>query len=887
MVRNDYVAGWGLHWIRSHGEILDLSVYHRQEDLDLNGIFDIDTVMIPLKWDATLLEFAQRLREVSYEQLVEEGRVYDRYQGYSHWVNGEIEIVNWLDIESDPLLKIMRVVRTLFKMERDHFTPEEEENFAYLLKNSQVKNPLQMTRNLLKLLEDKDAAKELALLQEAHLFEKWLTPFNNLEVDFDQVEPLEYGRGCRGALGKLYALIKEIEDPNQRQIAITETMGCFDLGAEAIWLFEELFDSSEKDIETIYRVVEENGGLEKSFSKISASTILPKEEKQRLFLRLFIGGKERVEAENILREAFPGIDQKLLSSVANEGEVIRKGILTGIFNPIHHGHVEMIQEALDEMVLDEIILVPTEEEGNFEKPISWEDRFAMVSLATDSIVGAKVISREYKEQIKDGEEVALKTLMNEQPNVEWIRVIGSDYLASMTLKGKDLTENYSQLLVVQRDQVPLFQKEGSDSSTIFYKAHRLGEALHQRSHQGKRARQLAREGKDPSQAVPKPVAEYILKRKLYHLEPRVTCVTTNARKMEIIKKQFPECEQVAIDIPTTPSLSPEKVVKKKLEEAMTLRKEPLLVVEHFIKIKAMGDHFIPITDLTLQSLGAANIAALIEQKACDEATFLTIVGAVKKNSEIQFFAERAKGRLNASDLAKASYFDIEELFIPMGDEASLMENHPLERALLALKKSQSEQKLGFITGVFNPIHRGHLESILKAKEEFQLDRVMIVPTPATHHNEKPIEWEKRLEMIQLATKDLEGVDVIPYSYKPQLQESTGSALDKLFKENPNAHWFQLMGSDSFIRFQEQGRLESILDNENNSIVVFQRPGYEVDPLNLPRLHFLTAESVVGDEERGSSVVRQNIQKAQSITHLVTPEIEQYILDHHLYGEKEG
>ena len=155
LTRNDYVAGFGLHWLRKNGEILDLSVYHSKSDIDLNGIFDIDTTMIPLTPDFSLIDFAKKAKELSYEQLCEEGYLYDRYDGYMKWREGELRIINWLDIEADPLLKISRVVRTLFKNQRYSFTNEEEKNFRYLLNDAQVKNPLQMTRGLLKVLADK------------------------------------------------------------------------------------------------------------------------------------------------------------------------------------------------------------------------------------------------------------------------------------------------------------------------------------------------------------------------------------------------------------------------------------------------------------------------------------------------------------------------------------------------------------------------------------------------------------------------------------------------------------------------------------------------------------------------------------------------------------
>ncbi len=882
LVRNDYVAGWGLHWIRSNGEILDLSVYHSQADLDLNGIFDIDTVMIPLAYDETVVDFATRLREVSYEELVAEGKVYDRYGGYDQWTKGEIKIVNWLDIESDPLLKVMRVVRTLFKMNRDYFTQEEQENFGYLLDHAEVKNPLQMTRNLLKVLEDDRAEEELRLLQEAKLFKKWLKPLDGLDIALKEAPELDYGRGNRAALGKLYAMMYQIEGPHQRLSAIVETMEPFDLAAGAAWAFEELFDQSPCDVESVYSLVEEAPHFREDLRKIAASSVLPKEEKQLLFLRAIFRGNRGAETEQRVMTAFPEIDHELVISVAREADFLRKGIVTGVFNPVHLGHVEMIREALDEMALDEIILVPTEEVGNFEKPISWNDRYTMLSLAAADIERARVIPPEYHELLKVHHDVAIRTLKEEEPESVWVKVIGSDYFQALSQAGKDPLEECDHLLVVQRDQIPLFPHEALKEGKVFYKAHQMGEDGHQQSHLGKRARQLARsESKDLSEAVPKSVADYIAKRKLYQSHPQMSCLTTNGRKMEMVKRAFPNCEQIAIDIPNLSLLSPEKMVKMKMDQAMALRKEPLMVIEHFIKIKAISDHFIPITDLTFKSLGPANIATLMETKENNEVTFLTIVGLIKKDKEVELFSERVKGTLNIDELKQASYLDVESFFTPLDTLYSLLESHPLEQALFKVKNAQMPQKIGFLTGVFNPIHHGHLQSALKAKEAFGLDKVILIPTPATNHNEKPIAWEERVAMAELATQAYEGVEVISPSYKPDLVQGTTAALEKLFQAYPGASWYQIMGSDSYIRFVEQGRLEKALEDEHHSIVVFERPGYEVEVVDLPRLHFLPSDS----GESASSVVRDHIQKAQSITGLVPKEVEHYILDYHIYVQE--
>ena len=592
LTRNHYVAGFGLFWLRANGEILDLSVYHSKAELDLNGIFDIDTMMIPLRYPSSLKEFVEKAEEFPYPVLVENGDVYDRYDGYEKWVTGEVNIVNWLDIEADPILKVMRVVRTLFKNNRSSFTKEETENFRHLLKNASVDNPLQMTRSLLKILEDKEALAELDLLQKIGLFDHWLEIFKDFDfkgVDLGDAPILSYGRGDRTALGRLYHLIHSLPTEQHRLETLYTLMAPFDLASLATWLHEELCQEErifEEDIELSTEHVR----------KICFSTVLSLEEKRDLFLK---------EIE--------------------QNWVHRRGIVTGIFNPVHRGHTELFQEVLTEMVLDELVVVPTEGGSpHVELPICWEERYAMLKLVEGEIEGVKVLRPEYRKLIKKGEAYLLNTLIKEDPHVDWVRILGTDMLQTYCELGEYEREVCPQILVVQRGDIPFYPIE-SDKNRIYFKKHQPNPTSHQKSHQAKSARKLAREGKDTSELVPPYIADYIKTHRLYQNENALQCVTTNEGKFHSVQKLFPACEQVPLDLPLLHLENPEDSVKDKLQRAMLLGKFPLLVIEQFIKIKALSNHFIPLSDFTLQSLGVENLAHLIELHKNSEATLLTIV----------------------------------------------------------------------------------------------------------------------------------------------------------------------------------------------------------------------------------------------------------------------
>lgn len=886
LTRNQYVAGFGLHWIRSNGEILDLSVYHSKEDLDLNGIFDIDTVMIPLSSEMSLIEFAQKAEELPYQMLVDQQRVYDRYSGYAEWVAKRLRLVNWLDIESDSLLKVMRVVRTLFKMERPAFNEEESKNFQHLFERADVQNPLQMTRSLLKVLEDREALEELAELKRIGLFQKWLTPFLDLDfqtLTFNEVKPLEHGRGSKEALANLKHLIKQLPSQQKRLEAIARILSCYDLELCGEWFYDELFHDSLVDPQPLFTLIKEADGFAKRLTKIGFSTVLSDEARRELFLRALVFGKSEKEAEKKLQRTFPTLSASLIKQAASKSQTLRRGLFVGIFNPVHHGHLDTIQEAIVEMALDECIVAPVSGSGVFyEQAVSWQDRYAMLNLALQRIVEAKLAPKEFEKAMLEGEEAITRMLIKQDPDAEWVRLVGSDYFPEYCRLGLFKHDPCSEMLVIQRDQDPIILTEKGMEKRVHVKKHLPGTCSLQKRHQAKHARNLASQGKDPSSFVPKPVAEYILKHRLYQTDAPLFCITTNERKCQAVQKVFPEGKKLGFDIPTDYRYSCEEAVQKKLQKAMELEINPVLVVEHFVKIKALSEHFIPISDLTLKSLGPQNLALLMEAKQNHQAVFLTLVGFAKKDEEARLLKKMVKGRFDPRRLKEENYLDIEEQFFPEGSESPLLENHPLGEVLFDLKRQIRPEKIGFMTGVFNPVHYGHLEGALESKKRLGLDRVILIPTLATTHNEKPIAWEERVELVEKAVEGIDGLEVVSRSFKPFLEQGTGKMIEALFKQSPKGQFFHLMGSDSFERFAKQGRLEKALP-ERYEIIVIERPGFPLEKTTHPKVHVIEGRLSIGQEERASSTVRRRLQEGSSIAHLVPPKVEEAIKEKGLFS----
>lgn len=169
-----YNAGYGFFFKKPGQPEVDLSIYHSEADLKLNGIFDIDRTMIRLGEKQTLVSAVQELKAfpASYEKALKSGLIVDAHEGYRAWRAQKISIASWDQIINDPVLQSIRVVRSYSKAGYRSMPGEVATRISELVAGAPDTNRLQIVRNLAKLLEDADAARQLKFLAQVEAFAK-------------------------------------------------------------------------------------------------------------------------------------------------------------------------------------------------------------------------------------------------------------------------------------------------------------------------------------------------------------------------------------------------------------------------------------------------------------------------------------------------------------------------------------------------------------------------------------------------------------------------------------------------------------------------------------------------------------------------------------------
>ncbi len=191
----------------------------------------------------------------------------------------------------------------------------------------------------------------------------------------------------------------------------------------------------------------------------------------------------------------------------------------GSFNPVHNGHIALMQTMLREFSLDKIIIMPT-----YLTPLkdnsymaSAQDRFNMCQLAFENIPGVTVSDWEIKRTVKSYTIETLRYLKTLYPDDKIHLIMGADSFLQLP-RWYEFNEIFSlaKVLTVSRnsDSDTILMETGEKYSADFgceyafikEKVSDLSSTL---------IREKIANGNDVSNDIPESVWEYIRKKGLY------------------------------------------------------------------------------------------------------------------------------------------------------------------------------------------------------------------------------------------------------------------------------------------------------------------------------------------------------------------------------------
>lgn len=203
----------------------------------------------------------------------------------------------------------------------------------------------------------------------------------------------------------------------------------------------------------------------------------------------------------------------------------------------------------------------------------------------------------------------------------------------------------------------------------------------------------------------------------------------------------------------------------------------------------------------------------------------------------------------------------------------------------------NKKRYGIMGGTFDPIHTGHLVVAEEVRQQFNLDKVIFMPTGVPPHKsgEKVASGEHRYEMALLATV------TNPYFEISRLEldrkgvtytVDTIMDLKKLYKNNIDIYF--ITGADSLLQLHTWKDSEKIL--EMCKIVAATRPGYDLTDMEdrLKELNEDNEEKIntitIPGLQISSTDIRKRVSSGKTIKYLLPESVEVYIKKYNLYKD---
>ena len=198
----------------------------------------------------------------------------------------------------------------------------------------------------------------------------------------------------------------------------------------------------------------------------------------------------------------------------------------------------------------------------------------------------------------------------------------------------------------------------------------------------------------------------------------------------------------------------------------------------------------------------------------------------------------------------------------------------------------TDNVIGIMGGTFNPIHLGHLELIKAAHEQFNLDKILVMPsgTPVYKNQSEIVDAKHRCNMVELAIKDYDYMELSTIEIDRKGNTYTADTLREIASDYDKIYF--IIGADSLFAITDWYKPQYICAHCH--LLCANRDEYEVEELNRQKkllvskydakIDFIKCDSI----SFSSTEIRNRVKENKSITDMVGREVKNYIKDNNLY-----
>jgi len=188
-------------------------------------------------------------------------------------------------------------------------------------------------------------------------------------------------------------------------------------------------------------------------------------------------------------------------------------------------------------------------------------------------------------------------------------------------------------------------------------------------------------------------------------------------------------------------------------------------------------------------------------------------------------------------------------------------------------------------GTFDPVHNGHIKMVHSAMEQFNLDRMIVVPnaTPPHKKNEVSTDFNHRYNMLKLAFDGTAKVEISDYESGDNIYHYSLNTM-RYFRRVFGEDTYFVLGADSLCTVHRWYESETFL--KENRFIVFLRQDDEKLMKTFESYKKQGIELYLSDMpffDASSTEVRTCLYEGIIPTDALKDEVVEYIREHGLYG----
>ena len=204
------------------------------------------------------------------------------------------------------------------------------------------------------------------------------------------------------------------------------------------------------------------------------------------------------------------------------------------------------------------------------------------------------------------------------------------------------------------------------------------------------------------------------------------------------------------------------------------------------------------------------------------------------------------------------------------------------------KRQENRRRIGIMGGTFDPIHIGHLILGENAYQQFELEKVLFMPSGNPPHkaDREGASNEERVEMVKRAIASNRHFELSLEEMHDQGYNYTRETLERLTAANPDTDYYFILGADSLFSIEQWKFFREIfptctilaaMRDDKDAEEMKRQIRYLENTYNA-RIKLLQAPLV----EISSTTIRNRIAENRSVRYMIPDIVERYIKEHNLY-----